>query len=84
MKNALEENEKLREHNKELMSDLSDVQELISNMSDQNTNQTFLQERIQSLEKENKICKMLIEKKNETIGKFMNNSYLCTKKKTYA
>lgn len=63
----MEENDKLREHNQELMSDLSDVQELISNMSDQNSAQTVYKERIESLEKENKICKKLIETKNEKI-----------------
>ena len=70
MKNSLEENSKLREHNQELMSDLSDVQELISNMSDQNSAQTVFKERIESLERENKICKKLIETKNEKIGMF--------------
>ncbi|CBY39270.1 unnamed protein product, partial [Oikopleura dioica] len=69
MKNSLEENAKLREHNQELMSDLSDVQELISNISDQNSAQTVYKDHIDSLEKENKICKKLIETKNEKIGK---------------
>merc|ERR1712037_25849 len=50
MKNSLEENSKLREHNQELMS----------NMSDQNSAQTVFKERIESLERENKICKKLI------------------------
>jgi len=72
MKNSMEENDKLREHNQELMSDLSDVQELISNMSDQNSAQAVYKERIESLEKENKICKTLIETKNEKIGRFTN------------
>ena len=72
MKSSMEENDKLREHNQELMSDLSDVQELISNMSDQNSAQTVYKERIESLEKENKICKKLIETKNEKIGMFLN------------
>jgi len=84
MKNSLEENAKLREHNQELMSDLSDVQELISNISDQNSAQTVYKDHIDSLEKENKICKKLIETKNEKIGKVYEARLLCKKKLSLA